>query len=226
LETGSLFATGRHAVGDRKNRGVVVIDFMGVLFREGLVLTNLLVPMFRPPLPLAEIRKRYRKLVTGEIPAEAFWMGMVPDHQKAQEAYLERFELNDGVEVLTELKKQYTLAVLSEIPAEWGDHLVKKFRLDRIFDTIVLSGAVGVTKPDLRIFEILIERLGKDRPYYFIDDNPTNLRAASTFGWKTIWMRNRVFKPRRPGLRADAIIEKLRDLEKLLLKSPPPQFRI
>jgi len=202
-----------------EERAAVVFDFMGVIFTEGRVLSNLLIPMFRPPLPFAEIRKRYSRFVTGEIPSEQFWLGMVPDHQTAQQAYLDSFELTDGFEVISELKNHYRLAVLSEIPAEWGDYLVKKFRLDSIFDVMVLSGDVGVTKPDIRIFQIIMERLGKDRRYYFIDDNHENLAVAATLGWETIWMKNHVSEFQRRGFEPDATIEDLRELRKLLLES-------
>lgn len=198
---------------------------MGVIFREGMVLTNLLIPMFRPPLPVAAIRKRYHRFVRGEIPAERFWQGMVPDEQRAQQAYLERFELNDGFEIVYELRNHYTLAVLSEVPVEWGDYLVKKFQLDRIFDVMVLSGEVGLTKPDIQIFQILMDRVGKDRTYCFIDDNHENLAVASTLGWKTIWMNNQISPFRRPGFEADATIENLWELKGLLLESKSPVSR-
>lgn len=190
-----------------------------------MVLTNLLIPMFRPSLPLSEIRERYRRLVTGEIISEQFWRGMVPDPQGAQQAYLDCFYLSDGFEVTYELKNRYILAVLSEIPLEWGDYLVRKFRLDHIFDVMVLSGQVGLTKPDIRIFQIVMERLGKDRTYYFIDDNHNNLAVASTLGWETIWMKNRLPEFRRPGFAPDATIESLTELRRLLLKCTNSQGR-
>jgi len=203
----------------RKKRGAVVFDFMGVVFREGMVLTNLLIPMFRPPLPMAEIRERYQRFVLGEIVSEQFWLGIAPDYRRAQEAYLNCFDLSDGFEVVYDLRDRYILAVLSEIPVEWGDYLVSKFHLDRIFDVMVLSGQVGVTKPDTRIFQILMERLGNDRPYHFIDDNQTNLMVASSLGWKTIWMRNRISEFCCPGFEPDVSIETLPELRQLLIES-------
>ncbi len=58
------------------------------------------------------------------------------------------------------------------------------------FDTAVISGHVGVVKPDRRIYEILFERAGA-RPgeLLFIDDSPANVRGAEALGMTTIHFR-------------------------------------
>ncbi len=58
------------------------------------------------------------------------------------------------------------------------------------FDTAVISGHVGVVKPDRRISEILFERAGA-RPgeLLFIDDSPANVRGAEALGMPTIHFR-------------------------------------
>ena len=55
------------------------------------------------------------------------------------------------------------------------------------FDERVISGHVGVVKPDQRIYEILFERVGR-RPneLLFIDDSAANVRAAEALGMPTI----------------------------------------
>jgi 2-haloacid dehalogenase len=52
---------------------------------------------------------------------------------------------------------------------------------------IVVSGQVGVTKPDRRIFETLCERTGlnPDRAI-FVDDSPVNTAGAAAAGFDTI----------------------------------------
>jgi len=202
----------------KQNQPVIVFDFMGVVFTEGMVLSNLLVPMFRPPLSFEEIRGRYRHFVVGEIGSDEFWAGMVSDAQQAEQTYLDRFELADGFEIVFDLKPHYQLAVLSEVPGEWGDYLVRKFELDRIFDVMVLSGHVGVTKPDIRIFHMVLEKLGRDRSYSFIDDSVENLAVASDFGWRTIWMRNHFPHFQRPDFNPDVVIDGLGELKPLLLE--------
>jgi 2-haloacid dehalogenase len=51
------------------------------------------------------------------------------------------------------------------------------------FEGIVISGEVGVNKPDRRIFEHLVERFGIDPAAAFlVDDSPANIDAARAFG--------------------------------------------
>jgi HAD superfamily hydrolase (TIGR01509 family) len=55
------------------------------------------------------------------------------------------------------------------------------------FDVAVISGHVGVAKPDRRIFEILLERVGRPAgDLVFVDDSPKNVEAARAFGIEAI----------------------------------------
>src|SRR5271165_2505070 len=55
------------------------------------------------------------------------------------------------------------------------------------FDLCVISGQVGVAKPDPRIYEILIERAGRDPgELLFVDDSLVNVRAAEQAGMGAI----------------------------------------
>ena len=55
------------------------------------------------------------------------------------------------------------------------------------FDVCVISGHVGVVKPDPRIFAILFERAGRDpRELVFVDDSLANVRAAEALGMTAI----------------------------------------
>jgi len=60
----------------------------------------------------------------------------------------------------------------------------------REFDDRVISGHVGVVKPDARIYEILFERAGR-RPgeLLFIDDSFPNVRASEALGMPAIHYR-------------------------------------
>ncbi|MBV9289184.1 MAG: HAD family phosphatase [Hyphomicrobiales bacterium] len=55
------------------------------------------------------------------------------------------------------------------------------------FDVCVISGQVGVVKPDPRIFAILFERVGRPAgELVFVDDSPANVRAAEALGMAAI----------------------------------------
>lgn len=60
-----------------------------------------------------------------------------------------------------------------------------------IFDQIVLSGNEGISKPDPKIFEITLDRLGENpENCIFIDDSPTNVEAARRLGMGGIIYQN------------------------------------
>jgi 2-haloacid dehalogenase len=55
------------------------------------------------------------------------------------------------------------------------------------FDELVVSGDVGLVKPDAPIFELLVERRGLDvARTVFIDDNGDNIATAARLGFATI----------------------------------------
>ena len=55
------------------------------------------------------------------------------------------------------------------------------------FDARVISGHVGVAKPDPRIFEILFERVGRaPKELLFVDDSLDNVRASEALGMPAI----------------------------------------
>jgi putative hydrolase of the HAD superfamily len=73
----------------------------------------------------------------------------------------------------------------------WGTRLYPRARIDPLFDAIVISGEVGLRKPDPAIFELVTERLGvtADR-CVFVDDHPGHLSAAGGLGMTTVLHRS------------------------------------
>ena len=63
----------------------------------------------------------------------------------------------------------------------------EKISVSAAGDLIVLSGEVGVTKPDARIFEALCTRYGLEpATTLFIDDNPPNVDGAVAAGLQAL----------------------------------------
>jgi putative hydrolase of the HAD superfamily len=59
--------------------------------------------------------------------------------------------------------------------------------LDSAFDVVVVSSEVGLTKPDPRIFELCLARLGvAPGEALFVDDRPENVEAAAQLGIRTL----------------------------------------
>jgi putative hydrolase of the HAD superfamily len=65
--------------------------------------------------------------------------------------------------------------------------------LDEIFEEVVYSAALGVTKPDRVFFTNAQARMGvqNSRSILFVDDTPANVDQARTLGWRSVLYRGR-----------------------------------
>lgn len=72
----------------------------------------------------------------------------------------------------------------------WGMGLYPRERIDALFDGIVISGEVGMRKPDAQIFHLAVDKLGVPaRRSVFVDDHPGHLKAAVELGMTTVLHR-------------------------------------
>ena len=93
-------------------------------------------------------------------------------------------------EVLLELKKQYPLVLVSNFYGNIAT-VLKEFKLDGIFDTIIESAVVGVRKPDPQIFTLGVEALGMqpDEVVVVGDSMDKDIIPAAKAGCHTIWFK-------------------------------------
>lgn len=113
-----------------------------------------------------------------------------PDRAELIDAYFARFnEMMPGpiagtIDILAELRERGTpLYGLTNFSAETYPGTFARFDFLGWFRGILVSGEVGLIKPDPRIFELLIERFAIDpRRAVYIDDVEANVVAARPFG--------------------------------------------
>ena len=123
------------------------------------------------------------------------------------DAYFARFaEMMPGpvagsVTILEALYERGTpLYGLSNFSAETYPPAAARFDFLRRLQGIVVSGEVGVIKPDPRIYQILLDRFAIDpRRAVYIDDVAANVAAARPFGIHGIHFRTAA------GLRAELV---------------------
>ncbi|MDP9069137.1 MAG: HAD family phosphatase [Actinomycetota bacterium] len=73
----------------------------------------------------------------------------------------------------------------------WGLELYPRAVLEEVCDVVVISGEVGLRKPDPAIFELTTGKLDlRPQECVFVDDHPGHLRAAQTVGMTTVLHRN------------------------------------
>jgi epoxide hydrolase-like predicted phosphatase len=93
------------------------------------------------------------------------------------------------VERVRSLRKEgYGTGIVTNNVREFGDGWRGLLPVDELFDVVVDSSHVGVRKPDPRIFEIALSRLGDVSPpeVVFLDDYPANVDAARGLGLRGI----------------------------------------
>lgn len=72
----------------------------------------------------------------------------------------------------------------------WGVSAYPRERLTELMDVIVISGEVGMRKPDREIFDFTANKLDVDPSgCVFVDDHPGHLKAAQAAGWTTVLHR-------------------------------------
>lgn len=117
-----------------------------------------------------------------------------PDKTALIDAYFDRFdemmpgEIAGSVAILAELRERHVpLYALSNWSAETYVGTPGRFPFLAWFEAIVISGEVGVVKPDPRIFALAVERFGiAPERAVFVDDSEANVVAARKVGFHGI----------------------------------------
>ena len=88
------------------------------------------------------------------------------------------------------LAGKYKLAVLSNMSG--GSEAGMFGGYVRLFDEVVLSGDIGVSKPDERAYSVAAQRLEEFiSDCLMIDDSETNCAGAEQAGMSAIWFQNK-----------------------------------
>lgn len=197
---------------------LVVFDMVGTLTTQphliSVILGNILVNK-----DVKDIKKEYELYKVNKISNEEFWKRIgVKNSKEVEERFFKKITLREGATgVLKDLRKGYKLAILSNIPKEWGAFLSKKFEFEKYFDEIVFSGDYGIKKPHPEIYKLLLNRFPKINPsnIYFVDDDLGDLESGKNLLMQTIWIRSdqdkETFIP-------DYDVYRLSDIKKILDK--------
>lgn len=87
------------------------------------------------------------------------------------------------IELIKALKKKYKIVLLSNASSHYLRSIIKKDGLDPYFDEIIVSGEIGLIKPDREIFEFALDKArALAEKTVFIDDRSVNVEAAEKLG--------------------------------------------
>ncbi|MBV9195813.1 MAG: HAD family phosphatase [Solirubrobacterales bacterium] len=107
--------------------------------------------------------------------------------------YFEQLRPNDElIEYMRGLRDRgYKLAICTNNVREWEVRWRAMLPVDEIFDLVVDSAFVGARKPERRIYEVTLERLGVAAgDAVFVDDVEINCEAARELGLTAVWFRS------------------------------------
>jgi putative hydrolase of the HAD superfamily len=183
----------------------IIFDFDGVITRTrkraqvlrrceadlGLPVGRLMELLFSGP--------HWRDVSTGLISEEQYWSAVTQGLGDRIPTVLEPFraccfayeELNHAAVVWArKLKQHHKLALLSNATLCLDSYL-NEMGIDELFDVVVSSASTGLRKPDVRIYELTLLRLGLGAAdCVFIDDKDRNTAAAQSMGLRSITFRS------------------------------------
>jgi putative hydrolase of the HAD superfamily len=120
-------------------------------------------------------------------------LGHRPELHRFREVYFEALHPNQPmIELMQELKAAgKRMAMLTNNVREWEPVWRPMLPVDEIFETVVDSGFVGCRKPEPRIYEMTLERLGLPaEACLFVDDLLPNIEGARRAGMAAVHFRD------------------------------------
>ena len=143
------------------------------------------------------------KLERGEISEDEFIEGLedglekILDHRPHLHHFRQKFwsalhPNEEMIELMRELKASgLKMAMLTNNVREWEPIWRAMLPVDEIFEEIVDSAFVGCRKPEARIYELTLERIGLPaEACLFIDDLQPNIEGAEAAGMRAVHFRD------------------------------------
>jgi epoxide hydrolase-like predicted phosphatase len=135
-----------------------------------------------------------RRLEKGELTAEAFSQQFAPLLGVSPDNLVERLFGGIGPDeaMLDAVRRSRAAGIKTGlISNSWGDGLAyDPALLEELFDAVVISGEVGLHKPEPEIFHLGAERIGvAPEECVFVDDLRENCAGAEAVGMKAILHR-------------------------------------
>jgi HAD superfamily hydrolase (TIGR01549 family) len=130
----------------------------------------------------ARVRERYGLAE----PVEDLWRG----YRRGMPEFVElRDEVHDGLVALRRDGWRLGIVTNGEADNQWGK--VERTGLDRLVDSVAVSGALGVRKPDPEIFRIAAEGAGcalADGGWMVGDNVQADVGGGAAVGLRTVWI--------------------------------------
>ena len=169
-----------------KKKDLIIFDFFGVISSE--VAPHWLEKYFDNKTALDIKNNIISKVDSGEISEEELHIilsklaNIPPDIVKME--WFELVHINtELVNYIIELKEKYLVALLSNASSTFLRSILDTYKLNSLFDTIIISSEVHLTKPNIDIYNLLLNKLNVPaKQAIMIDDNTINIEGAKKAG--------------------------------------------
>lgn len=160
----------------------------------------------------AEKSRQFWGSVYGELLAE---MGLAFGDGLARRLYttftdLSNYRLFPDVEETLDrlLRGDIRLGLISNFE-EWLERLLESLDVTRFFEVRVISGVEGLEKPDPRIFDVALKRMGTTaEESVYVGDNPMfDTEPAASVGMFAVLLDRRGRFPDHPGVRITSLAD-------------------
>lgn len=146
--------------------------------------------------------------------------------EKIQEVMIDSIVIpSENIDLVKKLKKNFKVGLLTNNVQKWVEKILKKYRIENLFDAIIVSSEVKTRKPDAKIFYFALKTLSvKPEESLFVSDELCDdLIGAKGCGIKTVWLdielKNEKKRKERKIAKLfvpDAIIHNLQELLPLI----------
>ena len=196
-----------------------VLDLYFQIMKEQFAQSTETYPEFDVVAVWREVLERHASEFTGSLP-----LG------KLQQLPLFLAELQRGIsrkrlclfpqvlDVLSRLKEQYLLAVVSDAQSAYALPELRAVGLHEYFSPVVISGDYGYRKPDARLFQTALDRLQvlPGQAVFIGNDGYRDIFGARQLGIKTILFRHTQDMTRPNEAEPDYIIREFAELTRAL----------
>jgi len=195
-------------IGDRIR--AVIFDFGGVLYRTpstgyikkvvrffGVRNTGPISMVMSSPLESPLVMD----LMTGRLPEHELWMQLARDLRlhprivrflRGRGFAQQRFD-REMADFLAGLRPRFRTAILTNAGSEFRTTFGQIFALENYVDQLIISAEEGIAKPDPRLYELALERMGvRPEEAVFVDDLPENIAGAREVGLNALLHQNTI----------------------------------